>query len=202
MATLKNQSKFRSSRQHGAVLIVALVMLAVLLLLGTSLASMAWLNEKAARNDRDRIVAFQAAQSALADAELDIENSTYSSSRSQIFSPSSSEGFAVGCNAGTTNRYQGLCAQVVDQKPAWQTVDLAKTDESSASVEFGRFTGKTMPHGEGPFSIYLPRYVIELIPDNTPGQTSARKFMYRITAIGFGSDAETQVALQAVYRKI
>jgi type IV pilus assembly protein PilX len=188
--------------QHGAVLIIALVMLVLVILLGTSLAGMALMDERAARNVRDRSVALQAAESALADAEMDIQHSTHSSSRSHIFSADSAEGFVPGCATGNNNLYQGLCDNILGQLPAWQTSDLANTSNTAASVEYGRFTGQKMPYGAGLFSITPPRYLIELMLDNTPGQTTNGKYLYRITAIGFGSHIDTQVVVQSFYRKV
>jgi len=196
--------------QDGATLIVTLVMLLVVLMLSTSFAGMALMGEKAARNERDKQVAMHAAEAALADAEHDIENSTAATSRSVIFSPFSTEGFTDGCGRGDDNRYQGLCSnqhnndhshQKDGRKDAWLTVDFSDTNAGSSSVPLGRFTGRTMPVGVGPFPSRLPRYIIELMRDSTAGQATSAAYMYRITAIGFGSDSATQIVLQSFYRK-
>lgn len=188
--------------QQGATLIVSLVMLLVVLMLSTSFAGMALMGEKAARNERDKHIAMHAAEAALADAEKDIENSTATTSRSTIFSPYSTEGFTDGCGKGDENKYQGLCTNDESgQKDAWRTIDLASTDTGSPSVQFGRFTGRMMPSGAGPFPSQLPRYIIELMLDDTPGQPTDTVYMYRITAIGFGTDSSTQIVLQSFYRK-
>ena len=57
-----------SGRQRGASLIVSLLMLVAVLVLGISAAQIALQGEKASRNDRDRQIAFQAAEAALMDA--------------------------------------------------------------------------------------------------------------------------------------
>lgn len=177
-------------------------MLLVVLMLSTSLANMALMGEKAARNEREKQVAMHAAESALLDAEKDIENSSAKSSRSAIFSPYSTEGFADGCGKGDGNRYQGLCtSHGSGQKSALFSADLANVGRSSPSVEFGRFTGQTLPNGDGPFPIQLPRYIIELMLDTTAGQSASAVYMYRITAIGFGPTSATQIVLQSFYRK-
>lgn len=183
--------------QHGITLIVSLVMLLVVLMLSTSLASMALMGEKAARNERDKQVAMQAAESALVDAELDIENSTAATSRSEIFSPNSAKGFVDGCGKGDQNIFQGLCT--FEEPATWLAADFTNST-NSASVQFGRFTGNIMPTGHGPFPAKLPRYIIELM-DDPAAQPTAPAYMYRITAIGFGADSATQVVLQSFYRK-
>jgi len=188
--------------QRGATLIVSLVMLLIVLMLSTSFAGMAVMGEKAARNERDKQIAMHAAEAALTDAEKDIENSTAASSRSVIFSPYSTEGFTDDCGKGDENRYQGLCANYESgKKDAWLAVDLANTDTGSPSVQFGRFTGRVMPSGAGPFPGRLPRYIIELMLDDTPGQPTHAVYIYRITAVGFGTDSSTQIVLQSFYRK-
>jgi len=204
----KSQPAFIHStqNQHGATLIVTLVMLVIVLMLSTSFAGMALMGEKAARNERDKQIAMHAAEAALADAEQDIENSTAATSRSAIFSSYSTEGFTDSCGYGDENRYQGLCSnyqsnQKTEQQDAWLTVDFSNTDTSSPSVQFGRFTGRTMPFGVGPFPSQLPRYIIELMLDHKAGKPTNAVYMYRITAVGFGTDSATQIVLQSFYRK-
>lgn len=187
----------------GATLPVTLMMLVLVLLTGLSMSTIALMDEKAARNERDRIVALQAAEAALADAELDIENSPSPASRSALFSPHSGIGFSIDCARGDTNIYQGLCLNSTDpRKSAWRTVDIANSSASSVSVRLGRFTGQTMPIGVGPLPAQIPRYVIELMPDSIAGQSADPVYMYRITAIGFGSDPSSQAVVQSFYRKI
>lgn len=59
-----------SVRQSGAALLIALVALTIVMLLGVASAQTALMNEKSSRNDRDRQLAFQAAEAALHDARL------------------------------------------------------------------------------------------------------------------------------------
>ncbi len=61
-------------RQRGAALIVSLLILIVLTLIGVSAMSTSSLEEKMASNSRDLNLAFQAAESALKDAERFIDN--------------------------------------------------------------------------------------------------------------------------------
>lgn len=190
------------TNQRGATLIVSLVMLLIVLMLGTSFAGMTLMGEKAARNERDKQIAMLAAEAALVDAEQDIENSSADTSRSTIFSPYSTEGFSDTCGKGDGNRYQGLCSNPDGgQKDAWMTVDFSDAGASSPSVPFGRFTGRTMPVGVGPFPRQLPRYIIELMMDSAAGQATQARYLYRITAVGFGTDSATQIVLQSFYRK-
>ncbi len=188
--------------ESGTTLVFALIMLVVLLLLGVSLAGISIMGEKSVRNENDQQLALYAAESAIIDAELDIEGSQSTTSRSAIFSPDSPEGFIEGCGRGGGNIYQGLCLNILNSpKPIWLLCDLTVSGASAASVEFGRFTGKKMPVAKGPLPGQKPRYVIELIADHESGQVDRSKYLYRITAIGFGSTKSTQAVVQSVYRK-
>lgn len=185
-------------RQHGASLIVSLLMLIAVAMLSTSAAQIALQDEKASRNDSDRQVAMQAAEAALSDAERDIEKS----SRSRIFAPDSMEGFSADCGSAQADLYLGLCLHAaLAQVPVWQTVDLMSDAES---VAYGHFTERHLQTGAGLLPARLPRYVIELISfikrDEATGKDDITYF-YRITAIGFGLRETTQVVLQTFYRK-
>ena len=193
-------------RQRGASLIVSLLMLIVVLLLGISAAQLALQGEKASRNERDRMVAFQAAEAALMDAEMDIEGSPdAAASRSNLFSKDSALGFPAegepGCYAGGGNSHLGLCRRAADgATPVWQTVDF--DEEGGASVRYGTFTGQSFQTGQGPLPAKLPRYVIELMVYNKQGESAEKiSYFYRITAIGFGPRDTTQIVLQTFYRK-
>lgn len=193
-------------RQAGASLIVSLLMLIVVLILSISLATMSLQGEKASRSDRDRQIALQAAEAALKDAETDIDPQVVpAGSRSNIFDPKSKLYFEEGCAGGDTNTYQGLCLPTAEGAgvPVWQYVDLDDTSSKSKSVAFGRFTGQTMVTGKGSFPAQLPRYIIEVIPDKEPSSSADEesKYLFRITAIGFGANETTQVVLQSYYRK-
>ena len=175
-------------------------MLLIVLIIGASMFNVALLDEKVARNQRDRLIALHAAELALADAELDIENSAATGSRSAIFSAQSATGFIENCAKGDDNPFQGLCIRS-GPSDVWIKADLADSGANSASVRYGRFTGKTMPGATGPLASQPPRYIIELMMDNTPGQTTDARYLYRITSIGFGTDERSQVVLQSFYRK-
>ena len=189
-------------RERGISLIVALVMLIAVLMLGISATHIALQAEKSARNDRDRQIAFQAAEAALIDAEMDIEQSPDAAlSRSVLFSPNKTEGFAETCGSGV---YLGLCLPAPDgTTPVWQTIDLADDASSNArSVSYGNFTGQTFQSGNGSLPAKPPRYIIELMRYNKAGESADQpSYFYRITAIGFGVRDATQVVLQTFYRK-
>ncbi len=191
--------------QHGAALVVALLMLTVVMTMGISAANIALHSEKAARNDRDRQIAFQAAEAALVDAEQDIQGSPdVKTTRSGLFDGRRTEEFVKACGMGHQNRYLGLCAGDDRAGPAWRRVDFMDSGAQVRSVPYGRFTGQDFQTGEGSQPARLPRYIIEWIPApdvaRATNDTDAIG-LYRITAVGFGVRDTTQVALQAYYRK-
>lgn len=188
---------------HGAALVVVLCTLIVVLLLGASAAQMALMGEKAARGERDRHMAFQAAEAALMDAENDIEGRLGAPGRSALFASGSALGFVDGCGSGSLDL--GLCLPGAQgAPPAWQTIDFADADANEMRyVPYGKFTGAAMQTGHGFLPVKAARYIIELLPSMQPGDDAGTKqnYVYRITALGFGARDTTRVVLQSHYRK-
>jgi Tfp pilus assembly protein PilX len=178
--------------ERGAALVSALCLMLCVMMIGVCAARTSLNAEKSARLERDRHIALQAAEAALADGEADIEGGADpASARAATLAAGSAAGFAGGCGRGGSGL--GLCAPPAapHDPPAWQAADLA----GGAAVPYGRFTGAAMPAGAGVLTAHLPRYVIELVPFGAPGA------LYRITAIGFGTSESTRVVLQTWYRK-
>lgn len=171
--------------QTGATLITVLVMLLLILMLGLAAAQIALQGEKAARNDRDRHIAFQAAEAALLDAEIAIEHSPdAATSRHHIFTRQGELDFPLPdqeeCASAASNVYPGLCD----------------------TVPYGRFTGNQFLTGVAALPAMAPRYAIELMVDHKVTLLTGKPaYFYRITAIGYGARVSTQVVLQSVYRK-
>lgn len=187
-------------RAGGAALVTALFVLIAVLIVAVSAATAALNAEKSARNERDRHIALQAAEAALADAERDIQALDPASPRAAMFAPGSALGFADGCGKRTNDPGQGLCRRVeTPGVPAWISAALADDD----AVAYGTFTGAAMPTGAGTLPAKPPRYIIELMPFPRAGEDAAQPSanFYRITAIGFGSRPATKVVLQSFYRK-
>lgn len=172
----------RALPQRGAALLIALLMLTATMLLGVSAAQLSLMNEKSSRNDRDRHIAFQAAESALRDAARDLAGSRV---RVDAFPTEPGNCHANGVAAG-------LCLSAVGT-PAWPS-GLA-----SAALAYGRFSGYTFPHDAALLPAAPPRYVIELLRLTGPGTSPVTALRYRVTALGFGVHAHTRVILQTVH---
>jgi Tfp pilus assembly protein PilX len=191
----------RAQRCGGAALLTALFVLVAIMAIGVSAAQIALNAEKSARNERDRHIAFQAAEAGLADAERDIEGGADPASERAALFDGGALGFVDGC--GHDNANLGLCAHVPGvAAPAWQLAALTAAD--GAVTPYGRFTGETLPAGGGALPARAPRYVIELLPLVRAGEDAGQRAasLYRITAIGFGARPGTQVVLQSFYRKV
>eukprot|EP01034_Spumella_vulgaris_P043320 gene43320-53785_t len=92
-------------------LLVTLLMLIAVLLLGASAARTAMLGEKAARAERDRYVALQAAEDALADAAKEINGSAASApARTALLAGGNGLGFVPGCGIDGPTRTTAFCA--------------------------------------------------------------------------------------------
>ena len=186
----------------GASLILVLIILTVVSLLGVAGMQISMMSERGARNDRDRQIAWQAAEAALIDAEFDIYGpGNPFPARRKIFSDATSDDaiFVAGCgNAGDNI---GLCKLVNTGKPAWLTVDFTNDSASAPTTQLGQYTGRTFQSGNvGIQPARPPRYVIEALPD-PDSPPSSKTYIYRVTAMGFGPRPEIQAVLQMIFRK-
>lgn len=185
------------SRQQGAALATVLFLMLAVLMMSASSMRAALSAAKSARYERDRQVALAAAEAALVDAERDIDGAAGPASpRTAIFAAGDAGAFMDRCTGGAER--SGLCRlNGPAGVPAWQAADLA----GDLAVEYGRFTGRSMPTGAGLLPARPPRYLIELLPAPAPAPLHGTAPRYRITAIGFGADAATVVVLQGYYER-
>jgi type IV pilus assembly protein PilX len=185
------------TRQDGITLLLTILLLLGVLILGASAAKLALSGERAARAERDRHIAFEAAEEALMDAERDIEGKAGAgAARQALFDAAHPDGFAPGCGSGDA---AGLCAAADGGPPAWQAVDIA----GGPSAVHGQFTGADMQTGQGPLPLRRPRYIVERLQYRAPGAAAdaAPSYYYRVTVMGFGAREGTEVVLQSTYRR-
>lgn len=194
-------------RQRGVTLVIVLMLLVIVTLLGIGGARIALLGERTTRNERDYQIAWQAAEAALMDAQFDIRGpNTDSAERVALFTPDDISKFVPNCN--TSADFRGLCSPS-EGKPVWAVVDFLDDSANAPTVAYGTFTGRDFDSGStGVKPAHVPRYMIEVVRDQTPmgsaasnNTTKAPPIMYRITAMGFGPREETQVVLQIAFKK-
>lgn len=197
------------SSQCGFSLIVVMLMLVAVSVLGIGAAQMSLVNERSARNDRDTEVAFQAAEAALVDAESDVLGPNDGArQRLCLFNSTDATAFVTGC--GGEGEQQGLCAPgEPGSEPAWMVAEFSA--DAGKSVAYGTFTGQRYLSGEsargsgaGALSTRAPRYIVEALRHRGGWQAdqlqsagvSDARYIFRVTAIGYGMREETQVVLQ------
>ena len=221
LAMTSLQSLFRShASQRGVSLIVVLLILVIVSILGAGGAQIAMMAERGSRNDRDMQVAWQAAESALMDAEIDIHGDSITNAkptltennRRYIFENMSDDNaFVEGCGASAgAPADKGLCRWTEGITPVWLSVDFAAVGNSAKTVEFGEITKRvyaTTISGTavGVQPVKAPRYIIEAIEDKSVRDlgTSSKPlptFFYRITAMGFGPRPDIRAVSQIIYR--
>lgn len=177
--------------QRGVALLTALLLMLAVLMTSVAAARTAISGARAAGHERDRMLALHSAMAALADAEHDIEGGLDpGSARAAALANGTPAAFAAGCRGGTP--YDGLC----DRAPDADDIFAMLADEEGPAVPLGTFTGALIPAGAGALPSRAPRYLVERMPSD------AGALLYRVSALGFGSVATTQVAVQAYYRKL
>ncbi|MFC5480789.1 pilus assembly protein [Massilia suwonensis] len=181
-----------AEQERGAALVTMLFLMLALLMMSLSGTRAALAGAKSARYERDRQVAHAAAEAALVDAERDIDGAAGPASpRTAIFTALDADAFDQRCSGRAEKT--GLCKPAAGAAPAWQAADL----QGEAGVEYGRFSGRTLPTGSGSLPAAAPRYLVELLPASPPTSEP----LFRITALGVGADPATVVVLQSYYRR-
>lgn len=180
--------------QAGAVLVTGLIFLVILTLLGITAMQTSTMEERMSGNARDRNIAFQAAEAALRDAERDIR-----CKKIDGVTPATTKR-NIGCISGMTGSddscTNGLCCVVNSPgiacvEPATPVyLNTALSLSAAPSVAYGTYTAAPAI----PAVSQQPRYLIE------PFQRQLINY-FRITARGYGANANTQVTLQEVYKE-
>jgi type IV pilus assembly protein PilX len=177
------QAARRARRTPGAVLIVVLALLLGTTLLAVASFQNATLGERMAGNTRDRQVAFQAAETALRDAETMLRDNSVGP-----FQPLHESAFNTSCS-------NALCRSTATS-PLWS--QLSEADWSSAKTfAFGAASGAAALTGLAS----APRYSVEYqgtAQPIEPGKPCVALFLLTVRAAG--AAATTNVMLQSVYR--
>ena len=207
----------RAEREEGFVLVVILLLLVAIAILGLLNSSNALMQTRMARAEREYQNAYAGAESALADGEREIIAGTRRltlGSNSEIVTSSrigpAFTSLSGSCDSsGTLTASQsgvGLGLYDMTNCPTAWWLNMQFT--STYSQILGGVTGVAYPLASSTFlagSSAAPRYVIDILPDNTPGQSASpnnRRQVFRITSRGVGSSSDTEVVLQSVIRRL
>ena len=185
-------------------LIFVLIMISIVFVIAAVSSRMVLLGERAARNDRDRQTALQAAEAALSDAEIDIMGPNTASTQrvSKFGTLPAGEGCSSDDTPGGTRGYCGA----LDTSAYKDIFDDSKTAPRQYA-SFGEFTDREdqfpVSNG-GALPAKLPRYIIQKasLSFRNRAETAGKPFdAFIVTAIGYGLQPSTQVVLQAVISK-
>ncbi len=210
--TLLNAApRFRRSPhgQRGMALVFVLIMISIVFVIAAVSSRIVTLGERAARNDRDRQTAFQAAEAAMSDAEIDIMGpNTSGTQRVAMFGTLPA---GEGCsNADDTRGYCGRLAPLAADKTLldiYKPIFAVEDEDDRQWARFGEFTDRESAFPvatTGALPVKLPRYVIEksLVSFRNRAETVGKPFdAFVVTAIGYGLQPGTQVVLQAMISK-
>ncbi len=134
------------------------------MMVGVAAARLALDDERSARHERDRQLAFHAAEAAQRDSLFNLGH--------------------VVCVPSAPS-----------DAPAWLSDDLS---DGPVCLQYGDLSKAVMASGAGAVPARLPGFVVEPMPAQ-PGAAPTDHY-YRITSVGFGSQASTYVVLQSVVR--
>jgi len=200
----RRNREFHPSSNSGLALFISLVMLLILTILGVSAVQTTSMQERIARNARDTSMAFQAAESAIRDAEVYMQALTSLADFSAageadghyVAAPCYPTDCTVADNPGQSGYYVTV-ASGADYK--WELLDWGGTKLVDGTV-IADVAGR-------------PKYIVEFIKtvvadtdtlnlDNIGQDTgSGRTQMFRATAYGTGGTARSHVTLQSTYGK-
>ncbi len=175
-----------NQRQQGAVLVIGLIMVLLITIVGLSAVRSSGLQESMAGNMRDRNIAFQAAESALREAEeiLDPTNVSLPAFDGTV------DGLRLDLNATPENSVRyftsadwGAVAKAIDDplpgvvsQPVYLIEELIVDIGSGAAAE-----GSAIDIGG-----------MQTTGDATP---------YRVSSRGLGATTDTEVILQSTYKR-
>ncbi|MBF0190702.1 MAG: hypothetical protein HQL99_06065 [Magnetococcales bacterium] len=165
------------SHQRGSVFVIALVLLAILTVLGITGAKNTALEESMVGNTRDRQLAFQAAEAALLAGERLLAN---------------------GHPPFTDSCEEGFCTQGCPSQPRWNdpALNLWNTPSRHRSHALAPSGVRTPPA----FIIEdLCEFGSQTWRDANPGWTDLPQRLYRVTALGSGGTDQAKVMLQSTY---
>lgn len=171
-------------QQAGLALFISLVLLLVLTIIGVSAVQMTSLEERMARNSRDRLLAFQAAESALRDAEGFIETIVTTAS----FADTGPGGLWTIAPFATTARWE----QPNIWTGAGSVVAASAIQGVAAAPRFLVEHVATLVREENAYQI----------DDPYTGSASDRIEIFRVTARGVGGTQNARVLLQSTYGRI
>jgi len=180
------------SRQRGAVLYIALILLLILTIIGIAAARLQTGEAVMARNDHNHQLALQAAEAALRDAEINLADGTWTIPQ---FAANTNGLYMLSLEA-TGGLPSGIPGSIVEQIN-W---NANNTGPGGAAMTY---TGPVLGNAQG-----LPQtqVIIEDLPPVaragdplcTPSNQTQSCAVYRVTAHAVGGDASASATVQSI----
>jgi type IV pilus assembly protein PilX len=182
------------SRQQGAVLYIALILLMILTIVGVVAARLQTAEAVMARNDHNHQLALQAAEAALRDAEINLADGTWTIAQ-----------FAANANGlyVLQTETQGGVAAVA---PAGSIVDQINWNAAYPAPNPAAMTYSGPALANAPASPVQTQVIIEDLPPVaragdplcTPSNQTQSCAVYRVTAHAVGGDASASATVQSI----
>ena len=181
--------KMNIKQNHGSVLVISLLVLLVLTILGVTALDTTVMEERMSANTRQHNVAYQAAETALKEAEQWLTNNA-----GNVIAQADISKFN-----GSVELYDSTIDAL---SLTWDINDAGNwgTGNSQAVTTLSTFpTDASVIPG-------APRYVIEYVgrigdPPLNFTDPDLREFAFRVVAIGWGADTTTKVVLSSTFSK-
>jgi len=180
---------FGGRRDSGMVLFISLVFLLMLTIVGVSGVQTSSLETRMARNEHDLLLAFQAAELALGDAERFVQSVT----STVPFNANGANGLWDFPELGEPNRWEDPELDI--WRAAGQGSVVAETDVGNLVAAPPRYFIERL----AAVARESPAYQI----DDPYAPTAAKRIeIFRITALGTGGTANARVILQTTYGRV
>ena len=171
------------STQQGAVLVVGLIFLLIMTLLGVSSMSTSNLEEKMSGNTRDRELAFQAAESALREAERVVQDNW------------NSLAFDVTCTNGFCDCDPASFSSTTTCSEYWTDTALDVWNTAGRYISYTTTVDNVVANSK-----YIIEYMGTHVVPTDPVCNTCPKEYFRITTLGAGLTPASRVMLQTTYR--
>ncbi|MDQ0141641.1 pilus assembly PilX family protein [Cupriavidus necator] len=188
-------------RQAGAVtLLLCGTMLLMVVLIAAATLHMLLSGRQLAVMQRERELAFRAAEAALRDGEAELLAASSLDTQDRL-------GLLPAPGRCGSGQQAGICRPALTGSPVWQPWLRADAEVDAIGVPLGRFTGAALPAplaGAGA-TAQPPRYVAEILDETPAGYSVPDPAValvpaprMRVTAVGFGRSRAVRALLQSV----
>lgn len=180
------------NNQSGAILVISLLILLILTVIGVAGMKTTITEEKMAGNNRERELAFQSAEAALAIGEN--ETKRRASNATWLASLLEQSNVTPCDNNSLSGDYKGTCGQYAPDVDPFE-MTWANANSISADTTLTVDEAATVNLSSGDSNLNAPKFFIQLVRYDSVD----RAYIFKITARGVGGDEKAMVFLQSTY---